>query len=266
MIDYVQWIAGVQGGPEQEVVQLSSEKGDHPVWGHHPAPKWSLREEKKTIQADQCLERIKEKLNRLRQQDHPYRVFGARKHRYHLMRCLSLEQIHTLEQRSHLSLPEDYRLFLQVIGNGGAGPSSGILPLEKSLKLGKSLAWTAGDNPGPVDYFERPFVPPTSVKSQEDWETLLSLTGLLPITSLGDGGYVHLVVSGKERGYLWGTHDGTNWLWPEFSTRDVIPEDVWSQHGKSDFINFLLSPLHTHRVTFLEWYEHWLDEPIIVSK
>ena len=166
------------------------------------------------------------------------------------------------------------RRFLQVLGRerigsspliGGAGPSYGLLSLEKSLEWGRALEWAASDAPSSVDYFERPFVPPQSVAGHENWETLLSLTGLLPLASMGDGGYIHLVVSGKERGFLWGTHDGTNWLWPVSTSRDMIPEEVWSLHGTSDFINYLLSPLHTHRVTFLQWYEHWLDNPLTLS-
>ena len=47
--------------------------------------------------------------------------------------CLSEEEIATFEHRHCITLPDDYRIFISEIGNGGFGPGHGLLPLDKAI-------------------------------------------------------------------------------------------------------------------------------------
>jgi len=51
-------------------------------------------------------------------------------HQYRLNPVLDEQAILTFEKRHNVRLPEDYRAFLLHVGNGGAGPYCGVLPLE----------------------------------------------------------------------------------------------------------------------------------------
>jgi len=218
------------------------------------------------MEAIQHIERIQEKLKHLRQRDTTYQVFGANRHGYRLNSCLSLEQLDALEQRYHLSLPEEYQLFLQYIGDGGAGPYYGIYPIEQALQ--ETFEDQLDDSPikGP-DYFQQPFMPPSSAKMTEEQGTH-SFFGLLRIAEIGCDGYCYLVVSGEERGTIWTDWEDI-WLSPEYgrapSSLRLIPPQVWNcldgQHN-NQFVDYLLSPTYSHRLTFFQWYEDWLDKEL----
>src|SRR5690348_6488288 len=59
------------------------------------------------------------------------KVFGAGAHQYKLNPPLPVSVVEAFEGTHGISLPEDYRLFLTEIGNGGAGPCYGVLPFGK---------------------------------------------------------------------------------------------------------------------------------------
>ena len=71
------------------------------------------------------------RLSDLDRQDRRRRVFGADSQEYRLKPPLPVSVIQAFEDRHGVSLPEDYRLFLTEIGNGGVGPYSGLLPFGK---------------------------------------------------------------------------------------------------------------------------------------
>src|SRR5579884_2697565 len=74
--------------------------------------------------------RLHAKVAELRRQDTQFRVFGASAHHYLLNPCLSERQVQEAETHYGIALPEDYRQFLLLMGNGGAGPDYGLFPLE----------------------------------------------------------------------------------------------------------------------------------------
>jgi len=81
-------------------------------------------------------------MGRLREADTDFRVFGADNHRYQIGPTLSEQQLQEFEAKHKILLPEDYRLYLKLIGNGsgrslppepnaswmvaGAGPDYGL--------------------------------------------------------------------------------------------------------------------------------------------
>jgi SMI1 / KNR4 family (SUKH-1) len=72
-------------------------------------------------------------LDELRLSDLDCRLFGARKHRYILAPTLGEARLSALEAVYDVRLPEDYRSFLRLVGNGGAGPHYGLFSLEEAV-------------------------------------------------------------------------------------------------------------------------------------
>ena len=86
------------------------------------------------------VERIKIKLNLAKNTDSFFEVFGANSHEYRLDSPIDITEIETFEKTYNILLPEEYKIFLTQIGNGGneynsvtgnsgAGPDYGIFKL-----------------------------------------------------------------------------------------------------------------------------------------
>ena len=99
-----------------------------------------------TLQND--LTRINEKMEQLKQHPKKDQLFGAgldnslfgfppnskvkTGHEYQLNETISLDEVEKLEKKWKITLPEDYKLFITEIGNGGMGPYYGLLPFESN--------------------------------------------------------------------------------------------------------------------------------------
>ncbi len=83
---------------------------------------------------DSDVTRLQEKLTELRHRDTQLQMFGATTHHYLLNSCLSESTLQEAEAQYSVTLPEDYRRFLLLMGDGGAGPEYGIYPLERCLQ------------------------------------------------------------------------------------------------------------------------------------
>ena len=70
-------------------------------------------------------------LDELDRRDPRREVFGSGSHDYKLNPPLPVSVIEAFEGRHGVSLPEDYRLFITEVGDGGAGPYYGLLPFGK---------------------------------------------------------------------------------------------------------------------------------------
>jgi SMI1 / KNR4 family (SUKH-1) len=205
-------------------------------------------------------EELLEKLTELRARDRELVVFGASAHRYVLEPALTEQAIKRLEERHGVEFPEEYRVFLVRMGNGGAGPSYGVFPFGKWDGVGADLerwtrkkyvvsslaesfsfteAWSLPDERlRPPDEF-------VSEEEEDEWcrqlDEALSpaeLTrGWFPICHHGCALRTYLVVSGPERGHVW--------------------YDARAEEG----------PVRPHvekgqRLTFFDWYDRWLDRSL----
>jgi len=211
------------------------------------------------------LQDIWTKLTLLRKMDAERTIFGSRTHNYELNLCLTEDEILAVEKRYSITLPEDYRIFLLNVGNGGAGPAYGLFKLGEEDDCFGFTTWERG---GLLGDPSQPFIhqdkwnlpdsfwaeePDEQGMSEEEYEDAYEawivreeelswnpviMNGAIPICHLGCALRQWLVVSGSEAGNIWcdDRADG-NGIYP------LIFD------GK-------------HRVTFSEWYMQWLDESL----
>jgi hypothetical protein len=202
------------------------------------------------------LNRIAEKLKQLKELDKQFQLFGSYKHKYILNPPLPLEKIQAFEESNGVILPKEYVAFITTLGNGGVGPYYGLEPFENCLfddldyKRIDSLlnpskpfllteAWNLEFNPT-VDHEENEAQYDKEFSSYE--ETCYSkelMNGAIALCNFGCGINLYLIVNGLEYGYIW-TDDrcNSNGIYPSI---DLGNED---------------------RLTFLNWYELWLDQSI----
>ncbi|UOD33033.1 SMI1/KNR4 family protein [Massilia violaceinigra] len=180
--------------------------------------------------------RIHAKLEALRLADPQLALFGASSHEYLLAPVKTPAEVSEFEREHSIVLPDDYRQYLLHVGNGGAGPFYGMLPLTASGAAGllstafpMSGAWnmTYEGDPGDKDAYMRW----EAVYSDDKWRC-----GLLTICDFGCGDDVCLVVTGEEYGHVW--------MDDRCCDGGIHPDTAFGQSG---------------RITFLAWYELWLD-------
>ena len=205
------------------------------------------------------LQRIQQKLAQAKAADKDLEVFGASSHKYHLNPPVSEAEVLTFEEKYGVSLPEDYRAFVQTIGDINAQK----LETMAGPYYGLSAFGTQVDDllyEGSEIYLKAPCALSPDM-TQEEWETLSApleteeeeleeegyvievednyieecgkvFGGLLPLGSQGCAYYHALVLNGKYAGRV----VNVNWD--------------------------LLKPVFAFETNFLDWYERYLDEVI----
>lgn len=89
---------------------------------------------------------ILELLKQAKAKDPNFERFGAKSHQYKLSAPADEAKIEEFEKQYGIHLPEEYRDFLMLAGNGGAGPyyglyrnaCEGIRPRGSDVKSGES--------------------------------------------------------------------------------------------------------------------------------
>jgi hypothetical protein len=122
---------------------------------------------------------------RLAELDQRRVVFGAGRHQYAFASPLPESAIVSFEQRCAVVLPAPYRAFLTQLGNGGAGPYYGILPLN--------LESNAAARPWP-------HVDKRQLTNDADYDA--ELDGMVRLVEYGCGIELALVVKGPAAGQV----------------------------------------------------------------
>ena len=195
--------------------------------------------------------RIKDKLNILKEADLDYEIFGSGTHEYNLNPTKTEEELIKFETENQITLPEEYREFFLYVGNGGAGPYYGLEPLEHGrevdldyisgkylLDLSKPFQFT---EPWNVEFEETDDDNYEEIEQQkiEKYYDNKFSNGLLRISNFGCGVRINIVVNGKEKGNIW-VDDRTN-------GNGIFPDPYFDINEK---------------ITFLDWYELWLDKSL----
>ena len=209
--------------------------------------------------------RIQDKLVQAKEADKDLEVFGADGHQYHLNPPVSETEVLAFEKKYGVSLPEDYRAFVQTIGDAKAqnldtmaGPYYGLYAFgtqvndlvydqtETYLKAPCALSpdmtqeeWKALSDPLLMseeedEGFENYEQEEDKTQTEEDYTQQCGkvFDGLLPLGSQGCTYYHALVLNGKYAGR-------------------IVNVDL-----------DLAQPKFAFEINFLDWYERYLDEVI----
>jgi hypothetical protein len=205
-----------------------------------------LKKGKSLVKADNyqpMLAQIRKRMDELRRLDNE-QASRNYAHLYCMNPPLSASRIAVLEQQYQVSLPEEYCLFFQEIGNGSTDRSWGLFPLEEALQCQWDEEEEEESRP---DYFREPFVPPVSLADADDSDGWGG-PGLLILEHTGCGECSYLAVSGAEYGHIW--QGQPDWLYPAF-TPSQLPDDLRTINERHDY---LLSCANPPRLTFLSWW------------
>lgn len=204
---------------------------------------------------------IKDKLNELRLLDKSFEIFGSPSHKYKFNTPLSIEALNSFEEQFEIQLPQDYKLFLSEIGNGGAGPFYGIHPLQRDLgqfNPKNKFEFLKFDFPHSEcwNWSEKIFSTFDELRASEEevigdffdevfWEQYCKdeLTyGSIYIAEYGCALRFLLIVTGNERGKIW-----------------------FDQRADCNGINPIIDK-QGNKLDFSDWYVEWLDESIMEMK
>jgi hypothetical protein len=208
---------------------------------------------------------IRDSLQKLRNTKSAKAVFGAGSHGFSLNPTLDQAILARFESAHGVRLPEDYCTFLLHLGNGGAGPGHGLFKFLEMDDGHKACEWR--ENEGLIGTLSQPFPHADAWNDQAgrpdvgDFENLTEaeedarqavldaweaehywnrrqVNGAIPICHLGCALRQWLVITGDEAGHVWNDFRADE--------RGIFPLQIGSNR----------------RVTFLEWYQSWLEDAL----
>src|SRR5690348_15289150 len=103
---------------------------------------------------------LKQRVADLGKLDVHRKVFGAGSHQYGFAKPYPEAELASFEKRIGITLPEDYRAFITQIGNGGAGPSYGVIGFRandsEDYTAYEELArpWAYAETHNPIELFD----------------------------------------------------------------------------------------------------------------
>lgn len=208
---------------------------------------------------DDWCERIRKKLDAVREADPDFFVFGAEGHEYQLGPVSTVEQLQALEQSLQVQIPDEYRTFALRVGNGGAGPGYGLARLalgdDPDLTvegLGRNYKRAAREFASKAKQASKDFPcskpEPLGAKGEPAPPSVLVEDGSLLLVDYGCAIEARLVLNGPFRGQVWVL---------EGSAGAYVPfEQMQTLHATDTDQAFdeTMGPFN-----FLSWYEHWLD-------
>jgi hypothetical protein len=224
--------------------------------------------------------RIHEKLNSLRKADPKYWLFGAESHRYRLGPLVGEETLSSLEGRLSIDLPNEYRLYLLNVGNGGAGPGYGVMRFGDHIYPARApTIFPSGDiadvitKPGGCQ-FVRPHFVDENGRSVDPFEAdyfegieklakdpssisrpfLLQESVTSPDLKSDDAGWETSHACWKDGSFLL-AHYGCG-IKAHLIVTGHERAKIWIEDLDSD-LGITRKPYG-----FLDWYERWLDESL----
>ncbi|MEQ4923959.1 SMI1/KNR4 family protein [Proteus hauseri] len=200
----------------------------------------ALLEKINSQNANNTIERIREKLVLVAKIDHELNGFGASKHQYKLNPTLPLEKVKKLQTESGCRFPKDYIDFITQIGNGGAGPYYGMSGFDDEIDrngIGNcALPCLLSPDMSISEWTALCEVPEDC--SDEEFDIICDRVhqGTLYLGTCGCEYDLLLIVNGPYQGHI-----------------------LYTSHWVDSNTPYIFS----YETSFLEWYERWLDEVIL---
>ena len=194
------------------------------------------------------LDKIKVKIKKIQSDNY---VITKRFEKLIFNPIINKEDIQHFEDINDIVLPEDYKEFMQIIGNGGVGPGLGILPLDNDKSIidprilseeGEDKILLSENFPYCKAWNDDSFYDALEINANNldvlsrNYFSTKHISGSICFCDLGCGELFLLVLTGPEAGNVW--YDGRG------NYGGVFP---YSYKEKG-------------RVSFLEWYDIWLTE------
>ncbi|TQV77183.1 SMI1/KNR4 family protein [Aliikangiella marina] len=211
------------------------------------------------------MKELKLKLEELKKEDKHFKNFGSSSHEYQLNDTLSEIEFREIESKYGCVFPDEYREFITLVGNGGAGPCYGVFPVEMEDHNHGICSWSEGTLVGDLSK-EFPYEsdwnlpdsfwsnePQDNYESEEEedaaweaWEEKLNekywsedvLPGAIPICHEGCARRIWLVVTGPMKGTIWRD------LRADYAGIELLRDD----EGRS--------------LSFNRWYLDWLNQSL----
>jgi hypothetical protein len=197
------------------------------------------------------IQNLLRKIEVLRQRADKFEWFGAKTHQFMLNPPLAQSELIAFETQHGISLPEDYRQFLLLAGNGGVGPYYGITPLARWNEWFEDESESPGylAAPCPLVYEEMTSPAWCNHFPTEDGELG---RGSIHICSQGCSFSARLVVAGPSYGRIFNL------------CLDAVSEVAFCKAVGSDLhLQKAACPVHfVMDANFLDWYERWLDQAL----
>ncbi|MFB8041914.1 SMI1/KNR4 family protein [Streptomyces hydrogenans] len=216
--------------------------------------------------ADQQWAGIRQRVEALKASPAGSDVFGARGHQWVLEQPLSHAELAELEAQMKVTLPEEFRAFLLLVGAGGAGPAHGMFPVRRVQGRwrwegdGADMADLSrlaepfpeqGPDPELVEALlaERPEEEDFDEIEEFDdateaWDERWDAVMFAPERTVGAIVICHLGCAQREWLIISGSHRGTIWSDCRVDDADLAP--LLGRDGKP--------------VTFAQWYLDWLRD------
>ncbi|MBM3981608.1 MAG: SMI1/KNR4 family protein [Planctomycetes bacterium] len=157
--------------------------------------------------------------------------------------ALTEAELLAFEAEYRVTLPDEYRLFLREVGDGGLGPGEGLFRLADAVDRSPSLDLGTPFPFSVRQYREDPDRFYDERSAELDQESDQAWPGVLCLAEPDGYNWAYLVITGEDRGMVWG-YGPHNCGWtPACPSSDL--DNKWA---------------HDELRGFFRWYEDWLDD------